>query len=85
MQSFNWEVLDCPAYSLDLAASDFQLFLHLKKHLARQNVHKIKEVKNPKATTWLCAQVAKVYDIKIQKLVPGLRKYLDRGGDYVEK
>jgi len=30
---FKWEQMDHPPYSLDLAPSDYQLFLHLKKFL----------------------------------------------------
>jgi hypothetical protein len=58
--------------------------LHLKKHLASQKFLEDEEVKN-KVTTWLRAQAAEIYDIGIQKLVPRLNKYLDNGGDYVEK
>jgi hypothetical protein len=60
------------------------LFLHLNKHLASQKFYKDGEVKN-KVTTWLRAQAAEFCDIRIQKLVPRLNKYLDKGGDYVEK
>jgi hypothetical protein len=58
--------------------------LHLKKHLAGQKFHEDEEVKN-EVTTWLCAQVPEFCDIIIPKLVPRLNKYLDKGGDYVEK
>jgi hypothetical protein len=34
IEKFRWDVLDHPPYSPDLAPSNFQLFLHLKKHLA---------------------------------------------------
>jgi len=33
---FNWDILEHPPYSPDLAPSDFHLFLHLKTHLAGQ-------------------------------------------------
>jgi histone-lysine N-methyltransferase SETMAR len=84
LQSFNWEVLDHPAHSPDLAPSDFHLFLHVKKYLGGRKFHADKDVKN-KVTTWLRAQVAQFYDIGIQKLVPRINKCLDKGGDYVEK
>jgi len=35
--------------------------------------------------TWFKGQAADFYDSGIQKLVPGLNKYLDNAGDYVEK
>jgi histone-lysine N-methyltransferase SETMAR len=84
LQSFNWEVVDHPAHSPDLAPSNFHLFLHLKKHLAGHKFHEDKAVKN-EVNTWLHAQVAEFYDIRIQKLIPRLNKCLDKGGDYVEK
>jgi hypothetical protein len=73
---------DHPAHSLDLAPSDFHLFLHLKKHLAGQKFHEDEEVKNE--VTAACTG-GEFCDIGIQKLVPRLNKCLDRGGDYVEK
>jgi hypothetical protein len=53
--------------------------LHLKKHLAGQKFYE------NEVTTWLRAQAAEFYDIGIQKLVLRLNKYLDKGGEYVEK
>jgi hypothetical protein len=35
--------------------------------------------------TWFNGQAADFYDLGIQKLVPRLNKFLDNGGDYVEK
>jgi hypothetical protein len=54
LQSFNWEGLDHSAHSPNLAHSDFNLFLHLKKHLTGQKVYGDEEVKN-EGTTWLRA------------------------------
>lgn len=65
--------LSCPTYS------HFHLFLHLKKLLASQKFHKDEEVKN-EVTTWLPAQMVEFYDTG-----PRLNKYLDTGGDYVNK
>jgi hypothetical protein len=81
LQSFNWEVLEHPAHSPDLAPSDFYLFLHLKIHLAGQKFHEDEEVKN-EVTAWLRAQAE---SSGIQNLVPRLNKCLDKGDDYVEK
>jgi len=39
LQSFKQKVLDNPAQTPNLAASNFHLFLHLKKHLAGQKFH----------------------------------------------
>jgi len=43
--TFGWEQFDHPPYSLDLAPSDFHLFLHLKSFLAGRRFHKDNEVK----------------------------------------
>jgi hypothetical protein len=51
--------------------------------MAGQKFHE-EEVKN-KVTMWLHVQVAESFDIGIQKIVSGLNKCLDEGGDYVEK
>jgi hypothetical protein len=57
----------------------------LKKHAAGQKFHEGEEAKN-EVTTWLSAQTAEVCDVRIKmKLVPRLNKFLDKGGDYVEK
>jgi len=37
LQQFRWEVSDHPPYSPDLAPSDYNLFMHLKKWLASQS------------------------------------------------
>jgi hypothetical protein len=49
LHSFNWEVSDHPAHSPDLAASEFHLFLHLKKHLAARSFTKTKKWKTPES------------------------------------
>jgi len=36
-------------------------------------------------TVWLHSQAAEFCDIRIQELIPRLKKCLDKGGDYVEK
>lgn len=66
-----------------LAYYPFYLFSHLQQHMAGQKFHE-EEVKN-KVTMWLHVQVAESFDIGIQKIVSGLNKCLDEGGDYVEK
>ena len=68
---------------LDLAPSDFYLFLHLKKHLAGKNFDDDDEMQE--VMTWFKGLAANFYDSGIQKLVPRLNKCLDNAGDYVEK
>jgi hypothetical protein len=70
------KVLYHPTHGPDLAPSHFHLFLHLKKHLASQKVHKDEKVKI-KVITWLCAQVVAFYLIRIQKLAIRQNKCLE--------
>ena len=65
---------------LDLAPSDFYLFLHLKKHLAGKKFDDDGEVQE-EVMTWFKGQEADFYDSGIKKLVPRLNKCLDNVGD----
>ena len=76
--------MDHPPYSPNLASSDFHLFLHLKKHLARKKFDDNDEVQE-EVMMWFKGQAADYYDSGIQKLVPRLNKCLYHAGDYVEK
>ena len=60
------------------------MFLHPKKHLTRKNFDDDDEVQE-EIVTWFKVQVADLYDLEIQKLVPRLYKCLDNASDYVEK
>jgi hypothetical protein len=70
--------------TLDLAPSDFNLFLHLKEHLAGKKFDEDNEVQE-EVTTWFKVQAADFYDSGIQKLFARLDRCLDNAGDYVEK
>jgi len=78
LEKFKWDILDHPPYSLDLEPSGFNLFLHLKKHLAGKRLQE-------EFMTWFKEQAADFYDSGIQKLVPRRNKCLENAGDYVEK
>ena len=84
LEKFKWDILDHPPYSPDLAPSDFHLFLHLKKHLARKKFDDGDEVQE-EVMTWFIGQAADFCDSGIQKLVPRINKYLDNASYYVEK
>jgi histone-lysine N-methyltransferase SETMAR len=83
LQEFGWEVSEHPAYSPDLAASDFHLFPKLKEFLGGRRFKSNEEVKDA-VKKWLNGLVAEVYDEGIQKLVTRY-KCLNVGGDCVEK
>jgi len=84
LEKFKWDILDHPPYRLDLAPSNFHLFLHLKKHLAGKKFNDNDELQQ-EVMTWFKGQAADFYDSEIQKLVPRLNKCFDNGGDYAEK
>ncbi|CAI6367306.1 unnamed protein product [Macrosiphum euphorbiae] len=81
---FAWEQFSHPPYSPDLAPSDFHLFLHMKSFMGGQNFNEDDEVKKA-ISAWLQSQASSFYDEGIQKLVPRYDKWLNNGGNYVEK
>lgn len=58
--SFDWEQIGHPSYSLDLAASDFHLFLHVKKPLFSQHYNNDYNIKKSKRD-WPSSQLASFY------------------------
>jgi histone-lysine N-methyltransferase SETMAR len=84
LQEFCWEVFEHPAYSPDLAPSDFHLFPNLKEFLGGRRFKSEEEVKDA-VKEWLNGLAAEVYDEGIQKLVTCYDKCLNVGDDYVEK
>ena len=63
--------MDQSPYSPDLAPSDFNLFLHLKKHLAGKIFNDDDEVQE-EVMTWFKVLAADFYDSGREKLVPRL-------------
>jgi histone-lysine N-methyltransferase SETMAR len=84
LQEFGWEVFEHPAYSPDLAPSDFHLFPKLKVFLGGKHMETDAEVKET-VTAWLNGLAAEFYDEGIIKLLSRLDKCLNLYGDYVEK
>ena len=73
-----------PACSADLTGSNFHLFPTLKEILGGRR-HKGDEEVNEAVKEWLNGLAAEVCDEGIQKVVTGCDKYLNIGGDCVEK
>jgi histone-lysine N-methyltransferase SETMAR len=84
LQEFGLEVFEHPAYSPDLAPSDFHLFPKLKEFLGGRRFKGDEEV-NDAVKEWLNGLAAEVYEEGIQKLVTHYDKCLKVGGDYSEK
>jgi histone-lysine N-methyltransferase SETMAR len=83
LQEFGWEVSEHPAYSPNLAPSDFHLFPKLKEFLGGRSFKSDETVKDA-VKAWLNGLAAEVYDEGIQKLVTRSDMCLNVGGDYVE-
>jgi len=79
-----FEILPHPAYSPDLAPSDFYLFCQLKRPLRGHQFESDEEVITL-TNQWLEDQPAEFYTSGIQKLRDRWQKCIDRQGDYVEK
>jgi hypothetical protein len=84
LRGSGWEVFEHPAYSPDLAPSDFHLFPALKEFLGSRCFRSDEEVKDA-VKEWLNGLVVEVYDKGIQNLITRYDKCLNVGGDYVEK
>ncbi len=84
LQSFQWDVLEHPAHSPDLAPSDFHLFPKLKEFLGGQRFSSDAELQDA-VLNWFNDLAAEFYNDGILKLIKRWDKCLNRGGDYVEK
>ena len=74
-------------YSPDLAPSDFHLFLHLKKFLFGQRQLQLfqNDSEAEMSVTVVPIPGGRLLRQMIQKLVPRYDKYLNSGGECVEK
>ncbi|KAJ4448394.1 hypothetical protein ANN_10410 [Periplaneta americana] len=68
-----------------VCASDFHVFLHLKKFLSSGERFGNDEELKTSVTRWFHSQAAELYDRGIQKLIPRYDKCLNSDGGYVEK
>jgi histone-lysine N-methyltransferase SETMAR len=66
LQEFGWEVFEHPAYSKDLAPSDFHLFPKLNEFLGGRRFKSEEEVKDA-VKEWLNGLAAEVYEEDIKK------------------
>jgi len=79
-----FEVLEHPAYSPDLAPSDYHLFEPLKNALRGRRFSTDKEVREA-VHKWLGEQPQTFFLEGIRKLVDRWTKCIEKEGDYVEK
>jgi histone-lysine N-methyltransferase SETMAR len=84
MQEQQWEVLDHPPYSPDLASNDFHLFGLLKHHLSAEYFLD-DEVVEREVTAWFRQQPKEFYAAGFQGHVKRWDKCSNVQGDYVVK
>lgn len=84
LQRYQWEILEHPAYSPDLAPSDFHLFGAMKKFLGGQKFDTHDDVKSA-VRHWLMQQPTEFYARGIFNLVHRWDKCINVNGSYVEK
>jgi histone-lysine N-methyltransferase SETMAR len=68
IKEFNWEILDHPPYSLDMAPSDYHLFRSLQNHLNNKRFERFKEV-NDTIPAYFESKPRSFYKDGIEKLV----------------
>jgi len=83
-RQLKWEVLEHPAYSPDLAPSDFHLFRPLKNALRDGRFAANDEVKEA-VHDWLRNQPQSIFFNGIKKLTDRWAKCIEKKGDYIEK
>ena len=84
LQKLNFEVLDHPPYSPDLAPSDFHLFGPLKEAIRGCRFTSDEALKEA-VHSWLASQPKTFFHEGIKKLEQRWTKCVEKQGDYVEK
>jgi len=84
LEKLGFTVLEHPAYSPDLAPSDYHLFGPLKDALRGRRFTSDEGVKKA-VHEWLAAQPKTFFSEGIQKLLERWNKCIAKHGDYVEK
>jgi histone-lysine N-methyltransferase SETMAR len=84
LRRYNWEVLEHPPYSPDLATSDFHLFGPLKKHLGGRRFATDSKVQQA-VISWLQVLDTDFFYAGIDAFVYQWDKSFGKYGDYVEK
>lgn len=69
LDSFGWDILNHPAYSPDLAPSDFHLFTFLKTYISGKKFQTDEKVKQ-EVLKWRKEMTVEFYEEGIKKLVP---------------
>ncbi|XKL64887.1 hypothetical protein PGB90_004973 [Kerria lacca] len=84
LAKFKWDIFEHPAYSPDLAASNFHLFPVKKTAFGGIRFDTTSEITEA-VTTYFKKLDGNHFDIGISKLVTIYQKCIERDGDFVEK
>jgi histone-lysine N-methyltransferase SETMAR len=68
IKKLNWEILDHPPYSPDLAPSDYHLFRSLQHHINNKKFERFEEV-NDAILAYVESKPRSFYKVGIEKLV----------------
>jgi hypothetical protein len=78
----NWEILDHPPYSPDLAPYDYHLFRSLQNHLNTQKFEGFEEV-NDAILAYFESKPRRFYKAGIEKLVTHWEMVIASNGNYI--
>jgi histone-lysine N-methyltransferase SETMAR len=82
IKELNWEILDHPPYSLDLAPSDYHLFRSLQSHLNNNKFERFEEV-NHAILEYFESKPRRFYKAGIEKLVIHWETVIASKGNYI--
>jgi histone-lysine N-methyltransferase SETMAR len=82
INTLNWEILDQPPYSPDLAPSDYHLFRSLQNHLNSKKFERFEEV-NDAILAYFESKPRSFYKVGIKKLVTRWETVIESNGNYI--
>jgi histone-lysine N-methyltransferase SETMAR len=82
IKELNWEILDHPLYSPDLAPSDYHLFRSLQNHLHNKKFERFEEV-NDAILSYFESKPRSFYKAGIEKLVTRGETVIASNGNYI--
>jgi histone-lysine N-methyltransferase SETMAR len=82
IKELNWEILDLPPYSPDLAPSDYHLFRSLQNHLNNNKFERFEEV-NDAILAYFESKPRSFYKTRTEKLVTRWETVIASNGNYI--
>jgi histone-lysine N-methyltransferase SETMAR len=82
IKELNWEILDHPPYSLDLAPSSYHLLRSLQNHLNNKKFERFEEV-NDAILAYFEPKPRSFYKAGIEKLVTRWETVIASNGNYI--